>query len=143
MDHFQDQIKKLFEFGGFRDPAVHFDLDNRKIDVFLNEGEWIKKWIPTLVGNLEHIVRLFAKKESADYFYVDINNYRKDREQIIVELAKAAARKVVTESKEIRLPAMNAYERRLIHVELAVRPDVKTESEGEGKERCVVIRPIA
>ena len=37
---------------------------------------------------------------------------------------------------------MNAYERRLVHVELAVHPDVRTESEGDGRERCVVIKPI-
>ena len=33
---------------------------------------------------------------------------------------------------------MNAYERRLVHTELATRPDVKTESIGEGSERHIV-----
>ncbi|MST04322.1 MAG: hypothetical protein EXS49_02020, partial [Candidatus Pacebacteria bacterium] len=47
-----------------------------------------------------------------------------------------------SQKSEVRLPAMNAYERRIVHTELAVRPDVKTESSGEGRERCVVIRPI-
>jgi predicted RNA-binding protein Jag len=37
---------------------------------------------------------------------------------------------------------MNAYERRLIHAELAARPDVKTESLGEGRGRYVVVKPI-
>ena len=38
---------------------------------------------------------------------------------------------------------MNAYERRLIHVEIANHPDLKTESIGEGRERRVVIKPIS
>jgi predicted RNA-binding protein Jag len=29
-----------------------------------------------------------------------------------------------------------------VHMELAVHPEVKTESAGEGKERYVVIKPI-
>jgi spoIIIJ-associated protein len=61
---------------------------------------------------------------------------------LILEIAKASAQKVIALKQEVRLPAMNAYERRLIHTELSMRPDVKTESVGEGKDRAVVIRPI-
>jgi len=61
---------------------------------------------------------------------------------LIVELAKAAARKSLAEKKEISLPPMNAYERRIVHLELSSRPDIKTESIGEGRERYIVIRPI-
>ena len=72
--------------------------------------------------------------------YVDINNYLANREQLILELAKAAARKVNTAKQSVNLPPMNAYERRLVHLELAMRPDVQTESEGEGLSRHVVVR---
>ncbi|MBI2506918.1 MAG: hypothetical protein HYW00_02165, partial [Candidatus Colwellbacteria bacterium] len=37
--------------------------------------------------------------------------------------------------------AMNAYERRLVHTELAMRPDVTTESVGT-ISRYVVVKPI-
>jgi len=56
---------------------------------------------------------------------------------------KAAARKSLAEKKEISLPPMNAYERRLVHVELSSRPDIKTESAGEGGERHIVIMPAS
>jgi spoIIIJ-associated protein len=36
---------------------------------------------------------------------------------------------------------MSAYERRIIHLELAGRSDVTTESIGEEPERKVVIKP--
>src|SRR3989344_2834422 len=71
---------------------------------------------------------------------VDINNYRKERERLIVELAKASARKAIVEKQPVELPPMNAYERRLVHVELASRPDAKTESVGEGATRRVSIQ---
>jgi predicted RNA-binding protein Jag len=38
---------------------------------------------------------------------------------------------------------MNSYERRIVHVELAIHPNVKTESVGEGRERYIVIKPLA
>ncbi|OGY61981.1 MAG: hypothetical protein A2745_01095 [Candidatus Harrisonbacteria bacterium RIFCSPHIGHO2_01_FULL_44_13] len=127
---------------GLNDLAVNFDSENKKLTVFINEGEWLKKWLPYLVADLEHIVRLLTKKHNQENVFVDINNYRKEREEIILQLAKAAAQKALLNKEEIKLPAMNAYERRLVHVELATRPDVKTESIGEGKERYVIVKPI-
>mgnify|MGYP001613694030 FL=1 len=91
---------------------------------------------------MEHLARMVAKKNGVENIFIDINNYRKERENIIVELAKASARKALLAKEEIKLPPMNAYERRLIHVELSTRPDVKTESMGEGRERYVVVKPL-
>jgi spoIIIJ-associated protein len=100
----------------------------------------VEKFLPSLVKDLEHIVKLIAKNLKIDKVNIDVNNYKREREHIIVELAKAAARKVLLEKKEIILPPMNSYERRIVHVELATRPDVKTESIGEGSERHIVVK---
>jgi len=141
-EEFQTQLKTLFERIGFHEPSLTFDFENRKVDVFIAEGEWFKKWLPSLVHDFDHVVKLLARKAGFENFFIDINNYRKERERLIVELAKAAARKASVGRELVRLPAMNAYERRLVHVELAVHPNVRTESEGEGKERCVIVKPI-
>ena len=142
MDSFKSKIEQILTLLGFNEPAITIDFETRKLDIFINEGNWIKKITPELINNLDCIVRLIAKKENLEYFLIDINGYRKEREKLIIDLAKAAARKASNQKSEVRLPAMNAYERRIIHTELAIRPDVKTESEGEGKDRCVIIRPI-
>jgi len=142
MEQLQTQVKKLLELTGFHDPVVNLDPEAKKIEIFLNEGEWLKNWLPSLVTDLDHLIKLLVRKENLENFFIDINNYRKERERLIIELAKAAAKKAASQKELVRLPAMNAYERRLVHVELAIHPEVKTESEGEGRERCVVIKPI-
>ena len=142
MENLQTKIQQLLEIGGFREPSVRIDSETRKVEIFVNEGEWFKKWLPSLVTDFDHLIRLFAKKHDTRPFFVDVNSYRRERERIIVDIANAAARKASLEKSEIKLPSMNAYERRLIHVALAIHPEVKTESEGEGKTRCVIIRPI-
>gem|GEM_PF-4806210 len=40
----------------------------------------------------------------------------------------------------VRMDPMNARERRLIHSEIALYPDLISESEGEGLNRYVVIK---
>ncbi len=142
MDKLKETAKQMLELMGFRDASVDIEPEGRKLRIFINEGEWIKTWVPQLISDLEHLLRTAARKDEGDFVFVDINNYRKERERLIVEIAKAAARKVIITKGAISLPAMNAYERRLVHTELSTRPDVKTESEGQGHGRYVVVKPI-
>lgn len=137
-----ETIKKYLELMGFSDYSVNLDEENKKIAIFVNEGEWLKERLPELMGDFENVIKLLAKKNGVEKIFIDLNNYRKERERLIVELAKAAARKALINKEEIKLPTMNAYERRLVHVELSTRPDVKTESIGEGPERHIIVKPL-
>ena len=142
MEEIKQTIQKTLELIGFNEVSVDVDAVNKKVIIFINEGEWIKKLLPTFVSDIERVANLIGKKQNISPIFVDINNYRKERENLIVEIAKAAARKATASKEEVKLPAMNSYERRLVHTELSTRPDVKSESAGEGKDRCVVVKPI-
>ena len=93
---------------------------------------------------LEYLLNIFSKKYSNDYpwrIILDINNYRAIQEEKLREFAKKAARHVSLSKKEIELPPMRARDRRIIHLEIALRSDVFTESVGERKERHIIIKP--
>lgn len=141
MELLKQKLEAIFRAGGL-DVSVDVDSEGKRVNIFITDEDIVEKFMPRLLSDLDHIVKLIAKNLQLDRVYVDVNNYKKERERLIVELAKAAARKAIAEKKEITLPAMNAYERRLVHVELAVRPDIKTESIGEGESRQVVIKPL-
>jgi len=139
-------LKKTIELMGFGDFSANYDSENERFSVFVNEGDYFKKLIPNFVSGLNCVFRLIAdknRKEDEEYYsvFIDVNNYRKERDNIILEIARAAARKAATMNEEVSLPAMNGYERRLVHMELSSRPDVLTESAGEGKERHIIIKP--
>lgn len=118
----------------FNEPAKKFSLI---INDYLSQPE-----LPGFLEDFEYLINLICQKEIQSRVWLDINNYRRERERLIIELAKAAAHKAVLNKEEVSLPAMNAYERRLVHLEIASRPDLKTESLGEGKNRRVIIKPI-
>jgi len=137
-------IKQLLELGGFRDFSIEADIEGKRISIFIHDFD-IKDLLPKIILDFERIAKLALKKidpASIENLVLDMNNYRREREHLISELAKAAARKVLLNKQEIKLPAMNAYERRIVHMELASRPDVKTESFGLGPERHIVVKPI-
>lgn len=142
MESIQDKVKKIVAFMGLREATVEVDEPNRRINILANEDEWFKKFVPDLVRDLKHLISVMSRKEGEEHYFIDINNYKKEREKLIADLAKAAAQKAVTTKTAVKLPAMNAYERRIVHTELSMRPDIKTESEGDGPDRSVIIKPL-
>ena len=143
MENWESFIKNTLDRIGFKDYRLEIKIEERRGSVFIYEDqEMVKENLPAIVDAVNHILQMVAKKNQVEAIFIDINNYRHDRERLIAELARAAAKKASVTKIEVALPAMNSYERRLVHTELAVHPEVKTESAGEGKERYVVIKPI-
>jgi spoIIIJ-associated protein len=144
METWEQVINTMLGKMGFSDYRLEVAEDGNRNSLFIYENEnLIKEQLPVIVESMNHLLQMIAKKNGTKPIFLDVNHYRQEREGLIAELARAAAKKVVTTKQEVSLPAMNSYERRLVHVELAVHPDVKTESVGEGKERYIIIKPLA
>lgn len=126
---------------GFKGFRVQVDEGHHRISVFVEE-DLNQNQVSTILGALDTLINLMLKRENLPNCVIDLNYYRKERERIILELAKAAARKATISKSEVELPPMNAYERRLVHVEITTHPELKTESVGLGKERHVVIKQV-
>lgn len=143
MENWETFVKKTIELIGFRDFRVEIDKDRNRGMVFIYDSPTlVKENLAQIVESLNYLVQMAAKKDSQTPIIFDVNNYRQERENLIVELAKAAAKKVLATGDDISLPIMNSYERRLVHVALAVHPEVKTESIGIKRDRHVVIKLI-
>ena len=72
---------------------------------------------------------------------VDVERYRQRREHTVREIALRAARQVKMTGDAITLDAMQAFERRAIHLALEGDPDVTSSSIGEDPDRRVVVGP--
>ena len=91
----------------------------------------------------EHLVKLAVARKTDQKFnlVVDLNDFLEKRNGRISELARLIAYKVETSGRAYTLRPMSAYERRLVHMELAGFKNVTTESVGEEPRRRVVVRP--
>ncbi len=95
------------------------------------------------LNEIQYLLKLILRKKIQEPFFLDldINNYKKKKSDYLKEIARSAADEVSLMRQEKVLPAMSAYERRVIHLELANRSDVITESLGEEPERRIVVKP--
>ncbi len=142
MKNSQEIINKLIFLCQFRSASVDIDEENRKIMLRIDDEVINTKNMPIIINAFSQVFKLIAKKYDEGPVVVDINNYYKDKEKLVIELAKAGAKKAVITKNDVILPPMNAFERHLVHEELSVRPDVKTESIGAGTSRRVVVKFI-
>ena len=95
---------------------------------------------------LQHLARMIVSKKfpelAQSVFCLDVNDYRKKRDQNVVEMARSAAREADREKKSVTLRPMSSYERRLVHMELSKEKNVITRSIGEKEDRRIVVEPI-
>lgn len=73
-------------------------------------------------------------------FTVDVNEYRSRQIRDLQAKALMMAERARSFQYDVELNPMSAYERLIIHTTLQDAPNVKTESQGEGRNRRVVIR---
>ena len=92
---------------------------------------------------LQYISSLIASKEIGHSIpmVVDVEGYRKRRQQQIRYLARQMAEQATKTGRRQVLEPMPANERRIVHIELRDNPSVTTESVGEEPRRKVTIVP--
>ena len=113
---------------------------------FSIKGENVGKLIGYHGENMQAIQILLSgiktKGEGAIRMYLDVDGYKQNRNQSIIDLANKIAEQAIKIERNIHMDPMNAYDRRIVHTTLQGRDDVTTESTGEGEKRHVVIKPI-
>ena len=93
---------------------------------------------------IQRLLRMILNKKLQKVFYLnlDINDYKKKKIEYLKDLAKDLADEVALLREQKILYPMPAYERRIIHAELSQRTDIITESQGDGFDRHIVIKPV-
>jgi spoIIIJ-associated protein len=76
-------------------------------------------------------------------FLVDVNDYRAKQIRDLETKALMMAERARSFQYDVELTPMSAYERLIVHTALQNAPNVKTESQGEGRNRRVVIKYAA
>ncbi len=72
---------------------------------------------------------------------IEVGEYKKKREEWLKTLAAETKDRVLSENKEIYLPDLKSWERRVVHLILQNDQEVISESIGEGRDRVLVVKP--
>jgi len=94
---------------------------------------------------LQQIVSAITSKSVGHTVHVpvDVEGYRKRREDQLREIARRVASRVKTTGQAVTLEPMLAFERRIVHLAVQEQPGIKTESVGMDPNRRVVVSSTA
>lgn len=92
--------------------------------------------------SLQYLVSMSLKTKNFEYtrVNVDIADYKKHRQDRLAEKALDWVSKVKQSGEQMVLRPMSAADRRIVH-KVAGENDINTISEGEGRDRHVILKP--
>lgn len=93
------------------------------------------------IAALQLILGLMLYKQTGkwDRVIVNVGDYRQKRAESLEQTAEDTLKRVKFSGEPIALFNLNPFERRVIHMYLKDHPEVQSESEGEGRNRHLII----
>lgn len=120
-----------------RDGQIKYQLHSQNNSVLIGKNGHILDSIQTYVRQaLLNTLDLYVN------ITIDVEGYKEKQNYFLEKKVKKIARDVTLSKMDVKLDPMNSYERKVVHSALQGFKYVKTESEGEEPNRCVVIKYI-
>lgn len=125
---------------------VSKDSENEALVVEIDGGEetglLIGRHGETLLA-IQAALGMMLKEKSGEWIRVLVNvgDWREKQEEGLKSLARQASERAKETGEPQPLYNLTAAQRRIIHLELSQDPDIVTESQGEDKERFLLVKP--
>ncbi|MEK9663010.1 MAG: R3H domain-containing nucleic acid-binding protein [Candidatus Nanopelagicales bacterium] len=141
-----DYLEALLDIADL-DGDIDIDVEGDRAQVSILEIT--KGDLSNLVGDdgqvleaLQELARLAASQATGERsrLMLDIAGFRLARRQELEALAKSAIDEVTSTGEPVRLAAMNAFERKVVH-DVVTESGLMSESEGVDPDRRIVIKP--
>ena len=117
-------------------PEIYVDFSGPDSTLLLDRGGELLRALELLAFE---ILRLQSGEHEKISF--DCKNQRSLRLKELRMQANVAADKVRQTGTPFTFAPMSSRERRMVHLALRDQTDLRTESDGEGRDRCVVLYP--
>ena len=117
-------------------PEILVEFAGPDSSLLLERGGELLRSFELLASEVLHL-----QGNEHEKIWFDCKNFRALRIDELQLAARVAAEHVRSTSEPYRFGPMSSRERRIVHLALREEKDLRTESDGEGFNRCVVLYP--
>jgi spoIIIJ-associated protein len=140
-----EKLLKLLDVEGDFEIVESKDVELESVEIVLNTkdtGVVIGYHGDTLEG-LQLVLSLCVARNLGRFvrISIDVGDYKKNRSEWLKTLAMETKERVLTEGREMAVPELKSWERRIVHLILEKDNEVMSESRGEGRDRVLVVSP--
>jgi len=141
-EYIENYLQRMLTNMGFEVETVSYVQDNRiycnlnsnNNSILIGKNGVILRAINFIVKNAVNTT--FKKRIEIS---IDINGYKEDRYKKVASMAKRFGKTVLRTKVDMKLDPMPADERKVIHQVISEMAHLKTQSQGEGKNRHMII----
>ncbi len=152
LGNIESLLKQVIQVGGFelsinirKSQAAETEVEAPEfvVDFSGPDSDMLLERNAALLNALEYVVLKAVRLEESLFGKIsfDCRDWRRLRCEELRLTARAAAERVIETGTPFSFSPLSPRERRIIHLALKDHPRVRTESEGVGPERKVVILP--
>ena len=137
-------IDVLAYFGGHPEISLNLDEAVLTVDVQTGNDDLFTRGTADPLLALQHLLRIIIRHDFPNEFVtisLNIGGFQQRQRARLAQIAKDAVNQALATKMAVYLPPMSSYERRLVHLALVSETGVVGDSEGEGEERRVVVKP--
>ena len=140
-----EKLLKLLDVDGGFEILESKEKNAESVDIVLNTkdtGVVIGYHGDTLEG-LQLVLSLCVARNLGKFvrISIDVGDYKKNRTEWLKTLALETKERVKASGKEVAIPELKSWERRVVHLLLQEDGEVVSESQGEGRDRVLVVAP--
>nr|WP_225447608.1 R3H domain-containing nucleic acid-binding protein [Streptacidiphilus sp. PB12-B1b] len=146
-----DYLEALLDIADL-DGDIDMDVEGDRASVsIIGEGPGAERSLLRLVGQdgevleaLQELTRLAVHRETGERsrLMLDIAGFRARKRAELAELGAQAAKEAKEDGVPVKLRPMTPFERKVVHDAVAAA-GLRSESEGEEPQRCVVVLPVS
>jgi spoIIIJ-associated protein len=142
-----EKLLKLLDIDGDFEILEAKKTDEESVEIVLNTkdtGVVIGYHGDTLEG-LQLVLSLCIARNLGRFvrISIDVGDYKKNRTEWLKTLVVETKERVLAEGHEMAIPELKSWERRVVHLLLEGDKEVISESQGEGRDRVLVVSPKA
>lgn len=140
-----EKLLKLLDVDGDFEILETKDNDGESVGIVLNTkdtGVVIGYHGDTLEG-LQLVLSLCVARKLGRFvrISIDVGDYKKNRTEWLKTLALETKETVLSNGREIAIPELKSWERRIVHLLFEADEEVLSQSQGEGRDRVLVVKP--
>ncbi len=139
----KEETELLLEKAGITgDVEVEEEEDHFKIRINTEENALLIGKHGNTLSSLELVLSLIVAKKVGEFqrLIIEVGGYRQAREEYLRDLANRLREEVVATGSPKTIRGLKPWERRVVHMQITESPDVLSESEGEERDRVLVIK---
>lgn len=139
-DIIQDFLERLGVEAEF-ETELHDDVAD--VTLITQDGGMVIGYHGEVLDSLQLLISMMVSKKLGRFIRIslEVGDYKKNRASYLEHIAAQTKERVLQEGKEVPLPYLKSWERRIIHLAFQEDTEVMSESVGEGKDRILVIKP--